>query len=128
MTEPSIEAVAERLRAAFAAADRAALAALLHDDVRWGGDEDTPDTCHSATEVLTWYDGLWQRGVRASVAEVHAGAGAAVLGLDVHWPAAEADGRSPRVYQVFRVSHGLVIDIRGYPDRDEALRAARLPG
>ncbi len=41
------EAVATRLRAAFDSADLAAFGALLDDNVRWGGEDDTPETCRT---------------------------------------------------------------------------------
>jgi hypothetical protein len=43
----SIEAVAAGLTAAFAVGDLDQLAPLLAPDVRWGGEEDTEQTCHS---------------------------------------------------------------------------------
>ncbi len=45
-------AVAALWKTAFAAHDLAALEPLLDEKVRWGGAEDTPQTCHSRAEVL----------------------------------------------------------------------------
>ena len=51
----SIEAVAAGLTAAFSVGDLDQLAPLLAPDVRWGGEEDTAQTCHGRTQVLAWY-------------------------------------------------------------------------
>jgi SnoaL-like domain len=115
--------VAAALRTAFSAADLDLLADLLHPDVRWGGDEDTADTCRDREAVLAWYGGLLRSGVRATVDEVVARDSAILLGLTVSWPD-EAGERPTLIYQVFRLDRGLIVDIRGYPDRDDAMRAA----
>jgi hypothetical protein len=46
------EAVAARVRAALESGDLAAFGSVLDDNVRWGGETDTPETCHSRAEVL----------------------------------------------------------------------------
>jgi len=105
-----MEALAERLRSALEAGDLGALAGLLDPAVRWGGEEDTEQTCRNRAEVLAWYEALHARGVRASVAEVSVQPDAVVLGFDVTRPDDPED--RDRVYQTFMVAGGLVVDIR----------------
>ena len=104
-----MEALAERLRSAFEAGDLVALAGLLDPDVRWGGEEDTDQTCHNRAEVLARYEALRARGVLVSVTEVSIERDAVVLGLDVTRPGGT---EHRRVHQTFTVAGGLVVDIR----------------
>jgi hypothetical protein len=46
------EIVAAELRVAPESRDLTAYGTVLDDNVRWGGDEDTPETYHSRTHVL----------------------------------------------------------------------------
>jgi ketosteroid isomerase-like protein len=115
--------VAAGLRAAYESADLDALGELLHPDVRWGGDEDTPDTCHNRSDVLAWYRRSYESGMRATVTEALTGPDAVLLALRV---SGRAPGDATVVHQVFRLTDGLVADIRGYPERELAL--ARLAG
>jgi hypothetical protein len=69
MTEAP-QSTAEKLRAAFEAGDEDLLASLFDAAVRWGGEEDTPETCHSREEVLACYGKLREAGVSAAVEEV----------------------------------------------------------
>ena len=119
----SPEVLVDLLQAAFTAEDLDLLAPLLDENVRWGGDEDTPDTCHSRADVLAWYRGLFDRGVRGRIIETIVSPGAVILGLAVTWPDA-VESRSDVVYQVLALSPvGQIADIRGFPDREEALDA-----
>src|SRR5438046_5724639 len=61
------QAIAQRLRSALEGQDLTILAGVLDPNVRWGGGEDTPETCHNRADVLAWYGGLIDRGFRASV-------------------------------------------------------------
>jgi len=103
------QAIAERLRSAFEQQDLGILAGVLDPDVRWGGEEDTPETCHSRADVLAWYGGLIDRGVRASVVAAEVEPDRVVLTLDVTRPG----GGTSRNHQVFRIAAGQVADIRG---------------
>src|SRR5437764_11840967 len=101
MTQPAGSGtLAARLKVALESQDQELLAGLLAADVRWGGAEDTPDTCHNRTDVVQWYRGLAARGVRARVEEILPRRDAIILGLRVTWP----DDRTDTVYQVFRVA------------------------
>ncbi len=110
----SIEAVAAGLTAAFAVGDLDQLAPLLAPDVRWGGDEDTEQTCHTRGQVLAWYQGLRLQGVRVQVLETQIRGDAVVLRMAVQWPRGwdGADLHRSTQEQVFRVRDGLVVDIR----------------
>ena len=107
------EAVAQRLRSAFQTQDLSILASLLDPEVRWGGEEDTPQTCHNRADVLAWYGGLAARGFRATVVEAEVEAHQIVLTLDV----TEPGGGTSRNHHVFRIAGGRVVEIR---DHEEA--------
>ena len=102
-------AIAERLRSAFEQQDLGLLAGVLDPDVRWGGEEDTPETCHNRADVLAWYGDLIDRGFRASVVAAEVEPDRVVLTLDVTRPG----GGTSRNHQVFRIAAGHVVDIRG---------------
>jgi hypothetical protein len=113
---------AEKLRVAFEEGDEELLASLLDPAVRWGGEEETPETCHSRGEVLAWYGKLRQAGVSATVEEVVDRGNVLVLGLALSRPESGPFSEVPTVlYQVFSLAKGKVIDIRGFPEREEAL-------
>ena len=103
------QAIAERLRSAFEQQDLGILAGVLDPDVRWGGEEDTPETCHNRADVLAWYGSLIDRGFQASVAATAVEPDRIVLSLDVTTPG----GGTSRNHQVFRIASGHVVDIRG---------------
>jgi SnoaL-like domain len=128
--------IAESLRDAFEADDVTRVASLLASDVRWGGEEDTDDTCHTRDQVLAWYGRIRDRGVRARVTEVIDAGDRVVLGLALHVPGANPGAPLPgrlvdpsrpmpaHLFQVFRIVDGLVVDIRGFPERAEAVAFA----
>ena len=122
----ALQPLADALKAAYEQRDAKRLAPLLAADVRWGGEEETPETCHSDRDVLAWYERLRVQGADAQVEEVLIRERAVVLGLRVSLPARTAPGvpGPSRVWQTFAVDDGLVVEIRGYPDRDEALAFA----
>jgi hypothetical protein len=102
------------------------LAPLLAPDVRWGGDEDTEQTCHSRGRVLAWYQRLRVQGVRVQVLGTRIRGDAVVLRMAVQWPEGWDDEelRRSTQAQVFRVRDGVVVDIRdddGHPVADSAV-------
>ena len=103
------QAIAEHLRSAFEQQDLGILAGVLDPEVRWGGEEDTPETCHNRADVLAWYRGLIDRGFRATVAATAVEPDRVVLTLDVTRPG----GGTTRNHQVFRIAAGHIVDIRG---------------
>jgi ketosteroid isomerase-like protein len=118
------ETVAAQLRAAFESRDLAALGAVLDDDVRWGGEEDTAETCHSRAQVLERLAQQRANGVQTGVIEVVPGHHAVLLGLTVKRPVGGDFSREHNVYQVLSLRKGRVVDIRGYPERATAVARA----
>ena len=114
------EAAAARLRAALESADLEALGAMLDDHVRWGGEEDTPETCHTRAEVLSRLARRRAGGLETRVLEVVSGDEAVLLGLGVKRPVRGGFGQERPVYQVLKLRNQRVVDIRGYPTRLEA--------
>jgi hypothetical protein len=113
---------AEKLRAAFEDGDEDLLASLLDPAVRWGGEEETAETCHTSEEVLAWYGKLRAAGLRASVRQAITFEDVVVLGLALARPESGPASQVPAVvYQVFKLAEGKVVDIRGFPEREEAL-------
>jgi hypothetical protein len=119
------DTIAERLRTAFDSADLTLLGTLLAGDVRWGGEEDTEDTCRTRSDVLRWYTRVRDRGVRARVTEVLDQGDTVVLGLALTGHDTDpADMLPPLLFQVFRIVDGRVEDIRGFPEREQAMEFA----
>ena len=122
------EAVAERLREAFESEDLALLGPLLDPRVRWGGQEETEQTCHSRSDVLAWYGQAQAAGVTAQVAEAVVLDDAVVLALAMSGPARGPNAKRPgTVFQVFHLADALVIDIRGFQRREQAMAFAAKP-
>ena len=122
------EAVAERLREAFESEDLALLGPLLDPRVRWGGPQETEQTCHSRSDVLAWYGQAQAAGVTAQVAEAVVLDDAVVLALAMSGPAQGPNTKRPgTVFQVFHLADALVIDIRGFQRREQAMTFAEKP-
>ena len=110
------QAIAQQLRSAFEGLDLESLGEILAPDVRWGGEEDTPQTCHSRADVLAWYGDLSARGFRANVVEAAVEPDRVVLTLDVSRPG----GGTSRNYQAFRIAGGRIVDIRDHGEAPAA--------
>jgi ankyrin repeat protein len=108
--------VAQHLEAAYRNLDLELLGSLLHPQVQWSG------LCNTSAQVLDWYRQSLAGGTRPAVESVEVDRDAVVLGMTMSRP---AEGARPapaeRLYQVFKVHDGEVIEIRGYPDRASAL-------
>ena len=108
--------IARHLEAAYRDRDLDLLGSLLHPQVHWTGE------CSNRAQVIDWYRALQADGTVASVRSVEVDRDAVVLGLTV---ARQAEGARPaapqKLYQVFTVDEGQIVDIRGYPDRPSAL-------
>lgn len=111
--------VARHIEAAYRHFDLDLLGSVLHPDVRWTG------VCTDRAEVLGWYRKLLAERTRATVESVEVDRDAVVLRLSV---SRQAEGARPappeRLYQVFTVDDGQVVDIRAYPDRASVLARA----
>ncbi len=123
-SESETEVFAKQLRAALTASDLQAYAALLDEHVRWGGETDTPETCHGRTAVLDRMSSHLQAGMRTTVIDIVPGVNAVLLVLRVSWPVTNGFAREGTVYQALQLQHQQVVDIRGYANRDEAARHA----
>jgi ankyrin repeat protein len=108
--------VAQHLEAAYRNLDLELLGSLLHPQVQWSG------LCNTSAQVLDWYQQSLADGTRPTVESVEVDRDAVVLGITLSQP---AEGARPapaeRLYQVFTVDNGEVIEIRGYPDLASAL-------
>ena len=104
--------LAEQLASVLAARDRAAFERLLHPDVRWGGGEDTEQTCHDRRQAGDFYAALLAGGAHLDVLDStvdHDGKVRAQLQV------IGANGDSDLTYQtqvLLTVRDGLVIDIQ----------------
>jgi ketosteroid isomerase-like protein len=125
--EPTVDALAQRVRLALESADPAQFAELLAPDVRWGAPDDPAPSCQNRSQVLAWYERGRAAGMRARVVDVHVRGDKIVVGLRVARPSAsgEADSEGER-WQVLTCRDGLVADIRAFDDRNEAFARADL--
>lgn len=120
------ERLAGLLGQALAEADLDAYADLLHPDVRWGAPGDPSPPCQNRDQVLTWYRNGWEAGTRARVTETVAAGDKILVGLRVTGAPSESAGNEFDRWQVLTVRDGMVADIRGFDDRNEAAAAAGL--
>jgi ketosteroid isomerase-like protein len=121
------ERLAGLIGQALEAADLDAYAELLHPDVHWGAPGDPQAPCQNRAQVLAWYRGGRDAGVRATVTETVAAGDRILVGLRVS--GAESDpgvGGEVDRWQVLTLRDGMVADIRGFDSRDEATAAAGL--
>jgi hypothetical protein len=125
-TNPEIEAAAAQLRDALDPLNLDALSALLDDNVRWGGEGDTPDTCHTRAAVMNRLRQQRQGGLETSVLEVMPGIHGILLALRMRQPAHAGHDHDHEwtVYQALRVDQQQIVDIRGYPNRYSAAVSA----
>lgn len=112
--------LAERVKDALESADLDKIGELLAPDVTWGAPGDPNPACRNRDQVPTWYRQGRNAGARARVVEMEERGGKYLVGLRVDG-GAEA-GTFDR-WQVLTIRDGLIGDIRGYPDRDEACAA-----
>lgn len=108
--------IARHLEAAYRNLDLGLLGSLLHPRVQWSG------LCNTSAQVLDWYRQGLADGTRLAVESVEVDRDAVLLGITLSRP---AEGTRPapaeRLYQVFTVGNGEVVEIRGYRDRASAL-------
>jgi catechol 2,3-dioxygenase-like lactoylglutathione lyase family enzyme len=124
--EASAVDVAARVRSAVLSRNLDAFAVLLDDNVRWGSDEETPQTCHSRADVLKRLDAFLGSDGTVDVIEVLPSNEAILLGLDVRRQLDGGARRKQPAYHVLTIRNGLVTDIRVLPDRAEAFARAGL--
>lgn len=112
MTSPAGAArIAEQLPSVLAERDRAAFERLLAPDVRWGGREDTEQTCHDRGQAGDFYAALLAGGTHLDVLDSTVDDDGKVLArLEV----TGGDGHLGLTYQtqvLLTVRGGLVVDI-----------------
>ena len=113
-------AIAGHLEDAHHRRDLELLGSLLNPEVHWTG------VCKDKDHVLDWYRRLLAEGTVAEVESVEVDGDGVILGLRVSLPAEGARPAAPqRVFQVFTVVDGQIVDLRGYPDRKSALARKR---
>lgn len=125
MTSNSVttEQLAEQIRGALQSADLDAYRELLDPNVVWGPPDDPSWGCHSRDEVLAWYRRGRARGMRANVTETVVIRDRILVGLQVHGDIEAIDDRgAANRWQVLTIVAGRVSEIRGFEDRDEAVR------
>jgi hypothetical protein len=124
----TVTELAEQVRDALEAGDLAAYQHLLAPHVRWGPADEPGAGCHNRSQVLGWYRSARDRGMSATVNEVVAGTDRLLVGLTVSNNQEPGDGGSGAArWQVLTVQDGLITDIRGFDDRDEAAARAGIP-
>jgi ketosteroid isomerase-like protein len=116
------EAVAARLRTVLESQDLAAYGDILAENVRWGPEGETPETCHSRAEVIARLTRQRAAGLQTRLLEIVTRDDMVLLGLMVK--RANGAAREEAVYQILRVRDGEVVDIRGYPSRADAAERA----
>ena len=121
-TNPEIAAAAARLRDALDPLNLDALGALLDDNVRWGGEEDTPETCHTRAAVLNRLHRQRQGGLQTTLLEVAPGEHGILVALKARQPAHRGHDHDHEwtVYQTLTVHDQRIVDIRPYPNRYSA--------
>ena len=117
-----MEEFAAQVRSAMESGDPEKMSRLLHPDVHWGPAAEPDWGCRNRNEVASWYLRARDEGARATVSEMVVGRKRLVVGLRVTGtPATEESGGTVLRWQVMTTRDGLVADIRGFGDRDEAL-------
>jgi ketosteroid isomerase-like protein len=120
--------LAERVRAALGSGDVGAWRGLLTPDAKWGAPDDPNPSCHSAEEVIAWWNLARERGVRATVTEVVPGRGTILVGVKVGGRDGDDPGAESDRWQVLTVRDGLIAEIRGYDEREVAAARAGITG
>jgi hypothetical protein len=112
--------LAARLPEVVASGTVEAVLPLVSPDVRWGPEDDTPQTCHSRDDVARWFGGRLRDGLRARVVECTVRGPRILLTLAASLP--EHDARPQERLLVLTVRGGRVADVRATADRDAAER------
>lgn len=109
-------ALAASIPAVITPADSKNLIALLHDEVRWGGDEDTEQTCHGRSDVEHFLATVFEDHDRAEVIETTVVEDRVLLELHL------AGGHDPSArFLLLTVSGAKIVDIRPADDRADGL-------
>ena len=101
--------VAAALSHALARREPEAVAPLLDAEVRWGGPQETDETCHGRAEVLDFYSRLLANGVDFKVRDTEVAGDRIRLRVDV--ASAAGDGGGVEQSMVLSVRNGLIVDV-----------------
>lgn len=128
MTAPVDAArLAAMLPAVLAARDRRAVERLLAPDVRWGGEQDTEQTCHDRTRAGETYAALLAGGVELRVLDTRVDGERVRAWIAVTGP----DEAGHDVQVLLTVQDGLVVDVLQLDDDEtpavELLHVAGCP-
>lgn len=117
------EALAEQIRAAFAAHDFEAFGAMLSDDVRWG-DDDNPRSCRNRKQVLATFASALARGLDGTIGEIVPGTKGILCRLDIDQSPLAPQRLSEPLYHVYLVKDRHIFVIEPHHDRASAASAA----
>ncbi|MCU1458793.1 MAG: hypothetical protein JWL73_2885 [Actinomycetia bacterium] len=117
------EAVAAALPAAFASARVDAICDLMAAGVRWGRDEDTPETCHNRDNVRRHLETLFRGGLEVTVDKT-AVVGSRIL-ASLSYRFAVRSAPPIERFEIMTVVDGKVADIRPATNRFDARRRLR---
>jgi hypothetical protein len=116
-----MEQLAGQVQAALQTADLTGYRELLDPNVTWGAPDDMNPGCRNRDQVLAWYRRGRAKGVRADVIETVVRNDKILVGLSIFDEASsQSASRTPR-WQILTVRSGLIVDIRGFEDRDTAI-------
>lgn len=104
--------VASALPGVLAERSRAAFERLLAPDVRWGGCQDSEQTCHNRAQAGRYYGKLLTSGVRLSLAQTDVSDDQILAWFEVSADGHDPDHDQPHQTQVLlTVRDGLVVNI-----------------
>ena len=84
---------------------------LLDPGVRWGGTEETEQTCHGRAQVLAFYSRLLEDGVTLEVRDAQVEGEQIRLRIRVHWPSDDGGIDIFDQPTVITVREGLIVDV-----------------
>ena len=125
MTHGDEQSLIEQVRAALVSRDLAAFGALLSDDVHWGAD-DHPRACRNRDDVLGTFAQILAKGAEGRVIDVVAGPRGILCEIALTWTARRPLGDETRLFHVYLVRDGRIVEIQRYDDRPTGASAVGL--
>jgi len=117
-----MEQIAGQVQAALQTADLVGYRELLDPNVTWGAPDDLNSGCRNRDQVLAWYRRGRAKGVRADVFETVVLNDKILVGLSIFDDQSSSEsGSQTHRWQILTVKDGLVVDIRGFEERDAAI-------
>jgi hypothetical protein len=117
-----MEQIAGKVQSALQTADLTGYRELLDPNVTWGAPDDKESGCRNRDQVLAWYRRGRAKGVRANVTETVVHNDKILVGLSIldNQSSTDSNDEAQR-WQILTVKSGLIIDIRGFEERDAAV-------